>query len=65
MSTSSIKRQIRRFHVVVVRWTSKKGGLKQIFVLVEFKRTEFFTSYGDCLLTPNFKFLVLDFQLLV
>ena len=24
MSTSSIKRQIRRFHVVVVQWTSKK-----------------------------------------
>ena len=24
MSTSSIKRQIRRFHVVVVLWTSKK-----------------------------------------
>ena len=25
MSTSSIKRQIRRFHVVVVQWTSKKS----------------------------------------
>ena len=24
ISTSSIKRQIRRFHVVVVQWTSKK-----------------------------------------
>ena len=24
MSTSSIKRQIMRFHVVVVQWTSKK-----------------------------------------
>ena len=24
MSTSSIKRQIRRFHVIVVQWTSKK-----------------------------------------
>ena len=24
MSTSSIKRQIRRFYVVVVQWTSKK-----------------------------------------
>ena len=24
MSKSSIKRQIRRFHVVVVQWTSKK-----------------------------------------
>ena len=24
MSTSSIKRQIRSFHVVVVQWTSKK-----------------------------------------
>ena len=24
MSTSSMKRQIRRFHVVVVQWTSKK-----------------------------------------
>ena len=25
MSTSSIKRQIRRFHVVVLQWTSKKS----------------------------------------
>ena len=25
MSTSSIKRQIRRFHVVVVQWTWEKG----------------------------------------
>ena len=24
MSTSSIKRQIRRLHVIVVQWTSKK-----------------------------------------
>ena len=32
--------------------------MKYIFVLVEFKHTEFFTSYGDCLLnTNNFKFL--------
>ena len=29
MSTSSIKRQIRRFHVVVVEWTSKKGSKKR------------------------------------
>ena len=29
MSTSSIKRQIRRFHVVVVRWTSKKCTKKR------------------------------------
>ena len=28
-------------------------SLKYIFVLVEFKRTEFFTSYGDCLLNTN------------
>ena len=29
MSTSSIKRQIRRFHVVVVQWTSKKCTKKR------------------------------------
>ena len=29
MSTSSIKRQIRRFHVVVVQWTSKKCPKKR------------------------------------
>ena len=29
MSTSSIKRQIRRFHVVVVQWTWKKGTKKR------------------------------------
>ena len=29
MSTSSIKRQIRRFHVVVVQWTSKKWTKKR------------------------------------
>jgi len=29
MSTSSIKRQTRRFHVVVVRWTSKKCTKKR------------------------------------
>ena len=28
MSTSPIKRQIRRFHVVVVQWTSKKCAQK-------------------------------------
>ena len=28
MSTSSIKRQIRRFHVVVVQWTLKKWTKK-------------------------------------
>ena len=28
-STSSIKRQIRRFHVVVVQWTSKKSTKKR------------------------------------
>ena len=29
MSTSSMKRQIRRFHVVVVKWTSKKCTKKR------------------------------------
>ena len=29
MSTSSIKRQIRKFHVVVVQWTSKKCTKKR------------------------------------
>ena len=29
MSTSSIKRQIRRFHVVVVQWTSEKFTKKR------------------------------------
>ena len=29
MSTSSINRQIRRFHVVVVQWTSKKCNKKR------------------------------------
>ena len=29
MSTSSIKRQIRWFHVVVVQWTSKKCTKKR------------------------------------
>ena len=29
MSTSSIKRQIRRLHVVVVQWTSKKCTKKR------------------------------------
>ena len=29
MSASSIKRQIRRFHVVVVQWTSKKCTKKR------------------------------------
>jgi len=29
MSTSSLKRQIRRFHVVVVQWTSKKCNKKR------------------------------------
>ena len=29
MSTSSIKRQIRRFHVVVVQWMSKKCTKKR------------------------------------
>ena len=29
MSTSSIKRQIRRFHVVVVQWTSKECTKKR------------------------------------
>ena len=29
MSTSSIKRQIRSFHVVVVQWTSKKCTKKR------------------------------------
>ena len=29
MSTSSIKRQIRRFHVVVVQWTSRKRTKKR------------------------------------
>ena len=29
MTTSSIKRQIRRFHVVVVQWTSKKCTKKR------------------------------------
>ena len=29
MSTSSIKREIVRFHVVVVRWTSKKCTKKR------------------------------------
>ena len=29
MSTTSIKRQIRRFHVVVVQWTSKKCTKKR------------------------------------
>ena len=34
-------------------------GLKYIYVLFEFKHTEFFTSHGGYLLTPpNFKFLV-------
>ena len=30
-----------------------KVGLKYIFVLVEFKHTELFTSYGDCLLNTK------------
>ena len=30
MSTSSIKSQIRRFHVVVVQWTSKKCTKKHV-----------------------------------
>ena len=29
MSTTSIKRQIKRFHVVVVQWTSKKCAKKR------------------------------------
>ena len=29
MSTSSTKRQIRKFHVVVVQWTSKKYTKKR------------------------------------
>jgi len=29
LSTSSIKREIRRFHVVVVQWTSKKCTKKR------------------------------------
>ena len=29
ISTSSIKRQIRRFHVLVVQWTSKKCTKKR------------------------------------
>ena len=29
MSTSSIKREIRRFHLVVVQWTSKKCTKKR------------------------------------
>ena len=29
MSTSSIKRQIKRFHVEVVQWTSKKWTKKR------------------------------------
>ena len=31
----------------------KIEGLKYIFVLVEFKRTKFFASYGDCLLNTK------------
>ena len=39
----------------------KIEGLIFIFVLVEFKHTEFFASYG-ALFAKHQKFLVLDFQ---
>ena len=47
MSTSSIKRQIRRFHVVVMQWTSKKCTKKRD---VSFDRTTF--KVGDSLVHP-------------
>ena len=41
MSTSSIKRQIRRFHVVVVQWTlkkcTKKGDVRAELLLLSLK----------------------------
>ena len=35
MFTSSIKRRIRRFYVVVVQWTSKKCTKKRVVLLIK------------------------------
>ena len=43
MSTSSIKRRIGRFHVVVVQWTSKKCTKKR-----DARAEQFFVHKTNC-----------------
>ena len=55
MSTSSVKRKIRRFHVVVVQWTSKKCTKKRDARagLGGGGVTRYFLGWGGAARSPN------------